>query len=479
MNTPGTDNAAFAGISSSTGRWSLRTRLIMLLLVATSGLWVLASYSVYRETEIESQELFDDSLKETAYLLLAVVQHEMAEHGIGYTAQMIDSTGVPDTHYLRFQIWSRDGRLIYRSKEAPERPMARPDSLGYAWATGGAEALRTYVAWNADRQLQIQIGEPLSHRREIIQRTLWRLALFAALFLPLTAFLIWWIIARSFEPIRWSSEAVAERTGQHLDDVGLDNVPREIVPLIRAINQLLGRIRATLEHERRFTADAAHELRTPLAAIRAHAQVLQGARNTDEASEAARDIIAGVDRSRRLVDQLLALARLDEARLDKAQALPKEPVDLAALVRQQVHEHRAFAERQQITLIAEPRPAVVQGHADHLNVLLRNLIDNALRYTPAGGVVRVGCGIAADGEYLSVRDSGVGIPKSERRRIFERFYRINRLGGDRSYGSGLGLSIVQRLVEQYGARISIGDGLNGAGVGFAVHFTRTAESWTS
>ncbi len=460
-----------SGIAGSGGRWSLRNRLIALLLVATAGLWALASYSVYQEAEIESQELFDDSLQETAYLLLTVVEHEMAEHGVNYAAQLIDASEMPGTHYLRFQIWSREGQLVYRSQNAPETPMVNSTgtggSNGYAWASAGTESLRTFVAWNVTRELQIQIGEPLSHRREVTQRTLWRLALFAALFLPLSVFFIWWIISRSFAPIQWTSEAVAARTGQHLGAVDMGNVPREIAPLIRAINSLLSRIRETLEHERRFTADAAHELRTPLAAIRAHAQVLQGARNADEAAEAAQDIIAGVDRSRRLIDQLLALARLDKTQL---RALPQQPVDLPALIREQVAEHREFATRQHIRLHEECRPAITLGHADHLHILLRNLLDNALRYTPAGGTVQAACGVTDGQAWLAVRDDGVGIPEEERQRIFERFYRITRLGGSEAYGSGLGLSIVQRLIEQHGARISIEDGLQGRGVSFVVRF---------
>lgn len=443
-------------------QWSLRTRLILLLLIATAGLWALASWSVYREAETESQELFDDSLRETAYLLLTVIEHEMAEHGVNYATQMIDSADIPGTHYLRFQIWDRDNHLIYRSQDASPQPLVRTDAAGYAWAAGGAETLRTYVAWNAERTLQIQIGEPLSHRRAITQRTLWRLAAFAALFLPLSLFFIWWIIARSFAPIQWTSAAVARRTARHLDAVELTNVPREIAPLIVALNRLLERIRETLDHERRFTADAAHELRTPLAAIRAHAQVLQGARNTKEAGEAAQDIIAGVDRSRRLVDQLLALARLDSA-----SAAPLETVDLAELVREQVTEQHDFARRQQITLSTRLQPAVVQGRADHLHILLRNLLDNALRYTPAGGEVEVSCGITGNEAYLAVRDNGVGIPADERQRIFERFYRI---AGSQSFGSGLGLSIVQHLVDRHAANINIEQGLQGMGSGFVVRF---------
>lgn len=470
MSASRPDNApATRTAGDSAGQWSLRTRLITLLLLATTGLWALAAYSVYQEAELESQQLFDESLQETAYLLLTVVEHEMAEHGVDYAAQLIDSADMPETHYLRFQIWDRNNQLVYRSQDAPLQPMVKTASTGYAWAGSGSEALRTYVAWNAQRQLQIQIGEPVSHRREVTQRTLWRLALIGAVFLPLTAFFIWWIISRSFAPIQWTSEAVAVRTGQQLDDVDMGNVPREIAPLIRAINRLLGRIRETLQHERRFTADAAHELRTPLAAIRAHAQVLQGARTADEASEAAQDIIAGVDRSRRLVDQLLALARLESVR---AVSAAPTTMDLADVVRQQVADHQPFAESQGIKLSADVQPAVMQGQPDHLQVLLRNLIDNALRYTPEGGEVQVSCGTTDSEVYLAVRDSGIGIPESERQRIFERFYRINRLGDRDTYGSGLGLSIVQRLVEQHAAQIGIQEGLHGKGVGFVVRFGR-------
>lgn len=470
MSTSRPDNALATHAAGDNSRqWSLRTRLIALLLLATTGLWALAAYSVYQEAELESEQLFDESLQETAYLLLTVVEHEMAEHGVDYAAQLIDSADMPKTHYLRFQIWDRNNQLIYRSQDAPLQPMVKTAGVGYALAGSGNEALRTFVAWNAERQLQIQVGEPLSHRHEIMQRTLWRLALIGAVCLPLTVFFIWWIISRSFAPIQWTSEAVAIRTGQQLDDVDMGNVPREIAPLIRAINRLLGRIRETLQHERRFTADAAHELRTPLAAIRAHAQVLQGARTAEEASEAAQDIITGVDRSRRLVDQLLALARLESVR---AVSSTPTTMDLVDVVRQQVTDHQPFAESQGISLSVDAQPAVMQGHPDHLQVLLRNLIDNALRYTPEGGEVQVSCGTDSGDVYLAVRDSGIGIPETERQRIFERFYRINRLGDRNTYGSGLGLSIVQRLVEQHGAQIRIEEGLHGKGVSFVVRFSR-------
>lgn len=451
---------------SDTGRWSLRTRLIVLLLVATAGLWALAAYAVYREAEYESRELFDESLKEAAYLLLTVVQHEMAEHGLDYTAQLIDAADIPGVHYLRFQVWGRQGQLIYRSHDAPLQPLVNTNADGYAWAGNDGESLRTYAAWSSNRLLQIQIAEPTGHRRAVIQRTLWRLALFGGLLLLLAAFLIWWIISRSFTPILWTSEAVAARTGSNLDALDLQSVPHEIAPLIVAFNRLLHRIRATLERERRFTADAAHELRTPLAAIRAHAQVLQAARSADEASEAAQDIVIGVDRSRRLVDQLLILARLD----GNERQIEHPSIDLATLVAQQVNEHCNVARQRHIVLQAITQSAMVNADADQLAILLRNLIDNALRHTPAGGAVQVACGVSNRVAWLAVRDSGVGIPDVERQAIFGRFYRVNRTASGESYGSGLGLSIVQRVAEQYGASISVEPGLNDTGVSFVVRF---------
>lgn len=453
--------------NNTAGAWSLRIRLTVLLTVATLGLWGIAAMAVYQEAEQGGQELFDESLRESAYLLLAVIEHEMAEHGPDYAAQLVDQSDYSgiDTHYLRFQVWSSDGRLIYRSRNASDQAFVSFDRSGYLWTNGDVGSLRTYAAWNKAHTLQIQVGEPAGHRRSVIDRTLWRFAIFAAVFLPVAGLLVWWIVARVFAPVQWVSEEVLARTPNNLKDVPLSNMPREISPLIVALNRLLERIREAIDYERRFTADAAHELRTPLAAIRAHAQVLRGARNRDEADEAAQDIIAGVDRGRRLIDQLLALASLDKAAL---QALPMEPVDLAALIETRVEQHRHAAEQLGVSLRAAAQPLTVLGHLDTLDVMLRNLIDNALRYTPAGGAVEVSSYETSEAICLAVRDSGCGIPAGERQRVFDRFYRI---AGSASFGSGLGLSIVQRVIKEHGAEVVVESGLNGQGTGFVVRFS--------
>lgn len=445
--------------------WSLRTRLMLLLMLATTGLWGIASWSMFQEAQRNSRELFDESLRETAYLLLTVVEHEMSEEGAEYAGDLIDEA-YPSTRDLRFQIWDRDGRLIYRSAGTQAEPLA-DESVGYAWIAFEGESLRTYAVWNQAHSLQIQIAEPLSYRERVVERSLSRLAWFAAVLLPSSAFMVWWIVKRSFVPIAWISHSVAARRAENLHDVDSAAAPREVQPLLDALNRLLGRVRQQVEYERRFTADAAHELRTPLAAIRAHAQVLLAARNTTEAGEAANDIIEGVDRSRRLVDQLLLLARLEQRPLSGYVT-----VSLTSLIAGQVAAHRALAEKLNIELIADTAAASVIGNADALDMMLRNLIDNALRYTPAGGTVRVSCRSDERGAVLEVSDSGMGIPPEERARVFERFYRI---AGSPQYGSGLGLSIVQRVAEQHGAQLEVGPGLNGAGTCFGVLFPASSQ----
>lgn len=446
----------------TTPSWSIKTRLVSLLLVATVGLWGIAALSVYQEAQRDSRELFDESLQETAYLLLTVVEHEMAEDDPDYGSQLIGKATNPSAHYLQFQIWHRDGRLIYRSVDAPAEPLATPGSLGYFWTAPAGESLRTYVAWNPAHTLQIQIAEPLTHREEISSHSLRRLVLFAAFFLPFSAAFVWWIIARSFQSLQAISRSVAGRSAHDLSNVDTHAAPRELAPLLAALNRLLDRVRDIVQHERRFTADAAHELRTPLAAIRAHAQVLLAARNADEASEAARDIINGVDRSRRLMEQLLLMARLDQQ-----QVQPQALLDLEELIANQVALQQGFAAKQRVNLRSETGSAQLHGNADALDMMLRNLIDNALRYTPPGGEVVISCRSVDCGIELAVRDSGAGIPAEERERIFERFYRIT---GSQSYGSGLGLSIVRRVAEQHSAQLTIAPGLNGAGTGFVLLF---------
>jgi signal transduction histidine kinase len=303
----------------------------------------------------------------------------------------------------------------------------------------------------------------LTHRRQISSAIAWRLSLFALIFLPLLMSLIWLLTNRAFSPVHRSAREVAGRSGSDLREIDEHGAPREMLPLLSALNRLFAHARADIDRERRFTADAAHELRTPLAAIRTHLQVLESARSEQEAAEAVRDLHAGIDRSSALIDQLLALAQVDAQ--SSAQAL--EHVALDHLIAAGVAAQAPAAARKNITLAAHTVPASVSADREMLALLLRNLLDNAIKYTPAGGEVRVSCSVDQERAKLTVIDDGIGIAPAQRARVFDRFFRA---AASDATGSGLGLSIVQRIAEQHRARVMLADGLEGRGLSVSVEF---------
>lgn len=454
-------------MATEAARWSLRHRLVGLLLAATTALWLLSALTIYWDAERESQELFDQTLQETARLLLVLSEHELEERAAGPTDPAFDSGTDPEPHYRSFQIWNDRGHLLYRSSTAPLTPLQPAASEGFGWARAQGTLARTYVAWSPARRLQIQIAEPMPHRSEIGRQMAGRLALFALTFLPLLGGLVWWLTRRALNPILTTAQAVAARSPDELAAVESADAPNELAPLIAALNRLLQRTRDTLARERRFTADASHELRTPLAAIRTNVQVMLRARNPAEAAEAGQDLLASVDRSARLIDQLLGLARIDAS--PEGNQVRFAPIDMGRLLAAQAAAHAGAAQRKHLALSVDAATAPICGAEEELTILLRNLIDNAIRYTPAGGRVVLSCRTLDGGGQLTVADSGVGISKEARARIFERFYRVP---GSAAPGSGLGLSIAQRIVELHGARIEVGEGLDGRGTRFVITFPR-------
>jgi len=255
-------------------------------------------------------------------------------------------------------------------------------------------------------------------------------------------------------------QEVKQRTANRLEAVAMIGVPEEVTPLVKALNDLFARLESAFEGERRFTADAAHELRTPLAALKIQAQVALRSTDTAERQIALENVLRGVDRATRLVEQLLILARVDP----ETAALDYQPVDLHGLAATVMRDLEPLAHAKQIALSLEERAANISykvlGDDAQLNLLLRNLVDNAIRYTPKGGCVSVSVRNLA-GLTLEVLDTGPGIPEAEREQVLQRFYRISGTGQD---GSGLGLSIVRRIAELHGARLVLSDNETGSGL---------------
>jgi two-component system sensor histidine kinase QseC len=309
---------------------------------------------------------------------------------------------------------------------------------------------RHFSQWNEGNTLQVQVSENHHIRDELIGHIAWRL-LFPALFgLPLIGLWVWIATRRGFASLDGIARQIASRDPQQLQPVQPATAPEEIRTLLEALNGLFLRVEHTLEAERRFTADAAHELRTPLAALQAQLQVAQRARDSEERDRSMNQLQSGLTRAAHLVDQMLHLARLDpESGLPDPKA-----VNLAGLAEEVCADLGPQILEKNIDFdLTTTADCQVTGQPEWLRVLMRNLVDNAVRYTPEGGLVRVDIARNDAVVTLSVNDSGPGISINERESVLRRFHRLNQ--GSQP-GSGLGLAIVARIAELHGAALKLG-----------------------
>lgn len=439
---------------------SLRGRLFFSLALVVLAAWLATAVFSYLDARSRIGEMLDDHLVQAAHLLLA-------------QGGRTDAPSRPAAHWgkeeeghsLVYQGWSDDGRLLFRSADAPETPLSE-HAAGFSLVERGGERWRVFGLRAPEGRLRVQVAEHAAFRDELAASIARHLLHPVAFALPILAALIWLSVRWGLSPLRALAQEVERRKPANLVALDASGAPAEARPLVSALNALFRRVGASVESERRFTADAAHELRTPLAAIRTHAEVARASRDDAERSRALARVTEGTERASRLVAQLLVLARLD------ARATPPalSPVNLSELARAQVADSAPYAAKKQVNLgLAEDSEgaASVSGDAELCGVLLRNLVDNAVRYTPEGG--RVDVSVRSEGErvVLSVTDSGPGIPPEERERVLERFYRGR---GSSEEGSGLGLSIVARIAELHGAELSLADGLDGAGLAVRVAF---------
>ncbi|MBT9457458.1 MAG: sensor histidine kinase N-terminal domain-containing protein [Burkholderiaceae bacterium] len=431
-------------------RWpsSLQGRLLAMVLAVVSLVWLATALTTWFDARHELDELLDSHLAQAAALLVVQQAHEIEEDD--------NAVDAPSLHryatQVAFQVF-HEGRLALRSANAPIEPMVnpgRPFKTGFETVRIGGADWRVFAAYGAERDIQVYVGEQRSSRAAILRAVLRGLLWPMIIALPLLALLVWWAVRRGVAPLRRLSASLAQRHGQALHPVVLDGAPAEMRPMIDALNGLFERIAQLLESERRFTADAAHELRTPIAAIRAQAQVAMGEGDAGLRQQALQHTLEGCDRASRLVEQLLTLSRL-EAQSLPAGAPAASEVDLTVLTRQVLAElaPRAAAKRQTLELEAHGACSL-PGEPTLLAVLVRNLVDNALRYSPAGARVLVSVSQPQGRVQLQVEDSGPGLDEADRRRLGERFFRV--LGSEES-GSGLGWSIVRRIAAAHGLTV--------------------------
>lgn len=423
----------------TTAWFSLRRRLLGLLLGGVAAAWLVTMVFSYIDAHHQVDKLFDAQLAQAAQTLLA-----LASHDEGDDIDDLGDAGHKNQRRLRFQIWRADGKLLMRSKNAPKTALTATD--GFSETRDRKDRWRHYSQWNDDHSLQVQVSENHHIRDELIAHIAWRL-LFPALFgLPLIGLWVWVATRQGLSSLDGIARQIASRAPQQLQPLTPAAAPEEIRTILEALNGLFQRVETALETERRFTADAAHELRTPLAALQAQVQVALRARDSSERDRSLAQLQSGLTRASHLVDQMLQLARLDPE-----SGLPDpQPVDLAVLAEAVCADlgHQILDKDLDFALAAAPG-CIVTGQAEWLRVLIRNLIDNAIRYTPTGGSLRVQVAVANGQSRLSVSDSGPGIPAGDREAVLRRFHRLNR--GEHPTGSGLGLAIVARIAELHGA----------------------------
>ncbi|MDD5393958.1 MAG: ATP-binding protein [Thiothrix sp.] len=435
---------------------SLKQRLLLLVLGVVVLVWGGAAAFTYYDAQHELNEVLDAHLAQASTLLVAQSAHELDDDE-GEHAPLLHKY----SRRVAFQIWEGGDELKLHSANAPSVPLGGKEQ-GFSDTVIEGQQWRVFSTWDRSGELLIHVAELTDMRGELAREITSNLLLPLLLALPLLAVLLWWVVAASLRPLVSLTQAVASRQPDNLAPLNV-TAPREVMPLIERLNHLFARTGKLIENERRFTADAAHELRTPIAGIKAQVQVAQGASDAAGRNHALDNAIQGCNRATHLIGQLLTLARLESA--DTANLQPCPLRTLAAGVIAEIVPQALEAGIRLELLDGEE--ITVQGLPALLQVMLRNLLDNAVRYTPAGTLVQVDITRIQGKPCIRISDNGAGLPAEELAKITQRFYRP--LGTSAS-GSGLGLSIVQRIAEIHQATVQVGAGSDGQGLGVTVTF---------
>lgn len=420
---------------------SIRRRLLAALLGAMSVVTLLGAYAIYVNVLDAVDELFDYQLRQLALSL----RDQALQHSFAPPAETV----AEDFDFV-IQVWNPDGVRVYFSQA--HRTLPGLAQLGYASITTPDGEWRVFATRLGESI--IQVAQPMRVRNAMALNAAGRVLLPALGLLPVLSLLIWLIVGQGLSPLKRLARAVSRRGAQALDPLPVTQVPEEVLPVIQALNDLLARLDGALTAQRAFVADAAHELRTPIAALQLQVQLMERAGCDDDRASAIADLKSGVQRASRAVQQLLTLARQGT----DAENRPLEWVDLVALARSVIAGQAVIAAEKDIDLgyLGDPDLTIdLAGDPAALQALMDNLVGNAIRYTQRGGHVDVSVARDASGAaVLDVSDNGPGIPQAERERVFDRFYRG---ASTEESGSGLGLAIVRAIADRHRAHLELGD----------------------
>ncbi|HED34290.1 MAG TPA: hypothetical protein ENJ08_08780 [Gammaproteobacteria bacterium] len=448
-------------------KYSLRHFLlitILLAIVITGGFTIWGSYRV---SVYEVEELFDAQLSRSARLMLGLVQTEVnlghmkefsnSMQGSNLSLskkQLIEQELYRQGHFyelkLAYQVWDSYGNMLIRSSNAPLQPMS--DLMeGYANQQFNQQSWRTFTLWDTGSQYQVITAEREDVRNDLVSKITVQMTWPFVLLVPVLGALVWFFVGRGLQPLESIAGEIGSRKHVYLEPLDFEQVPGEIQPLIDELNRLFGSLRYAFDRERRFTSDAAHELRTPLAALKVHMQLFDKSDNAEDKKAALEGVRQGVARASHLVEQLLGLARLDPQAIRVMQSI--EVIDLHGLCVEMIADIYPLArEKQQNISLQGDTEVSIQGYRFPLESMLQNLLSNSVSYTPEGGEIMLE--LRQDDVSLDIRvhDSGPGISKAQREDVLQRFKKVS--ANTRS-GSGIGLSIVSRVAELHNMQLQL------------------------
>ncbi|KPJ67463.1 MAG: hypothetical protein AMJ43_04195 [Coxiella sp. DG_40] len=447
---------------------SIRTFLIINLLFSITLITLLVVIGNFYLDQKEFRNRTDNQLTSVALTLQAIVNENPSvltklQRDINEIPKLIQIT-TSSTEHIQYKVWNNHNKLLLHSQGTLPTSTCL-NKIGFNNCTIDNVPWRVYVSHDPAKKDTIIVAERYSFRDRLATQAARDLIIIMLISYPILGLLIWIIIGKGLTSIRRVTTEVRQRAASNLQTVDTRGVPKEIKPLVNELNKLFERLQAAFQREKRFATNAAHELKTPLAALRTQTQVALNTTNDDERIAALNKILECVDKSTHTVQQLLILSRMvPESILEQ-----NEPVILNKEATQVIADLVPMARKKniEIELIAPDKPQTIIGNATAINILLRNLIDNAIRYSPKGGAVQII--IEPDNKFivLKVIDSGPGIPKELRKQVFERFYRII---GTQPSGSGLGLSIAQQIAQIHKAKIRLLTPKSGKGLEVRVIF---------
>ena len=419
---------------------------------------------LYQAAVRQVDQMFDDALDHTAHAVLAVVRNEASEltetsEGVGFELAVIDKS---DQNDILYQVRGPNGVMVYRSHGAPVKPLAGPHDRGFSIAHIDGQDFRVFSLATELDAATIHVAQPMARRIEWMRASVLPLLVPGVALMIALVLVVAWTVRKVTRPlVRYAGalDDLVVETDTSVDGTGL---PMELQPVSRAIDRLLAKVHESLVHERTLTADAAHELRNPLAAMRLQAQIARRSKQRAETNRALTELLTATDRAARMVDSILALARLDAR---TGVSIGDGDVQIGNLVQMIVSEFTATAELRGIRITTSINECNVLGDEDALAIALRNLLNNALRFARTSVVVNATHG--QERVTVTVRDDGPGFSEESKRRAFHRFFRGLEVGRT-SDGAGLGLALVLRVAQLHEGSVELVPGIEG-GAGVAIH----------